>query len=136
MAHPLPLILVAADGDAGVTPGVSVAADAEDEEVYHHQRLEYHPQRLVAFHHQRQAVVVRRRQTLTSGSTIGTTVTLAGKTWRGGITAKHAPKTIVKGHQEGCTKKLCEAYLAAGHRPSKSRQHKTVLPTNPQENQA
>ena len=29
---PLPLTLVAADGDAGRTPGASVAADAEDEE--------------------------------------------------------------------------------------------------------
>ena len=41
-----------------------------------------------------------------------------------------------KGHQEGCTKELCGAYLAAGHRPSKSGQHKNVLPTNPTENQA
>ena len=32
MAHPLPLTLMAADGDEGGTPGASVAADAEDEE--------------------------------------------------------------------------------------------------------
>ena len=41
-----------------------------------------------------------------------------------------------KGHQEGCTKELCGAYLAVGHMPSKSGQHKNVLLTNPQENQA
>ena len=40
------------------------------------------------------------------------------------------------GHQELCTKELCAAYLAAGHRPSNAAKHKTQLPSNPHENQA
>ena len=32
MVHHLPIMMAAADGDKGGTPGASVAADAEDEE--------------------------------------------------------------------------------------------------------
>ena len=40
------------------------------------------------------------------------------------------------GHQVGCTRDQYDAYLAAGHKPSKVGKHKTSLPTNPQANQA
>ena len=40
------------------------------------------------------------------------------------------------GHQEGCTRVNFDAYLAAGHRPSKAAKQKTTLPTNPQAHQA
>ena len=52
-------------------------------------------------------------------------------------TSQTCPATYQKrGHQELCTKELCAAYLAAGHRPSNAAKHKIQLPSNPQENQA
>ena len=95
MAHHLPHMMAAADEVEEGTPGENVAVDAEDEEEQHHQRLACHPQQSAAFHHQR-VEDEQQPPTQTSGSIIGTIVTLAGTTLRHGITARRAPKAIAK----------------------------------------
>ena len=50
------------------------------------------------------------------------------------VSKYHTSETCTRrkpGHQAGCTRALYQAYLDAGHNPSRVGQHKTVFPTNP-----
>ena len=116
-------------GDRAVTE----QEDAAVEYLHHHHQLgeSYHPRQQEQ--HQQQAT----NQTKSSGTTTGTIVTVVDGTSPTGTPATRAHPIIKKiGHQVGCTRDLYDAYVAAGHKPSKVGKHKTSLPTNPQANQA